>query len=188
VKFVVPALTVVLVALMVGSVSAAVTRVRPAVFNETDLPNAAVVEASWHKDAGIHEGHGLILGKIVPTSEFAAAVANVTNVAGKTILELGFSVRTDAYCGAGAPRFNLYTEENGPAPYFFGCNSSGATNMETVDTFIDSEGIEWEVKRATLDDAGALGETIDAIELVHDEQGVSVVDDITVNNKVVKAP
>ena len=180
----VSALTLVLAAAVAGSVSAAAIKVKPSVFNQSTLPDAAVAVAEWD-EGGIDGGPGLILGKIVPTSEVVAAQAIVTKVAGREITTLGFSVRSDAYCGGGAPRFNLFTEENGDTPYFFGCNSSGPTAMTTVDTFTDSEGIEWQVKEAALTEADAAGETITSIEIVHDEQGAGLIDDIVVNNTTI---
>jgi hypothetical protein len=153
----------------------------------THASNKQVATADWEKHAGIatngkSKDYGLILEKKVATSECAAAQAEVKHVAGEEITALGFTVRADAYCGAGAPRFNLVTEEHGDTPYFFGCNSG----MQTTDSFTDANGVEWLVKEADL--GAASGQTITGIEIIQDEQGRTVLDDITINDTVIGGP
>lgn len=182
-KVVVPAVSLLVGSAMVATVGAASLKVKTGTFNDTTLPDAAVAVAEWSNGAGINGGEGLVLAKIRPTAEMVAADVDITGFMGKTISKLGFSVRADGDCGAGSPRFNLYTEEAGNTPYFFGCNSSGATNMETKDTVEDEKGVTWLVKEATLAAAGAEGETITDIEIVVDEQGSTVLDNIVVNDQ-----
>src|SRR5579872_294759 len=83
------------------------------------------------KDNG---NEGLFLAKTGPTPNNAAAVATITGLDKNTGLsELGYDLRKPSnandprgsHCGAGAPRFNVQTQ-NGNS-YFIGCNSPPAT-------------------------------------------------------------
>src|SRR6266550_114849 len=73
---------------------------------------------------------GLLLVKTGPTSNFAAATAELTNVKGITLTELGYDIRKSggsggsplgSHCGAGAPRFDVVTSDG--MVHFVGCNS-----------------------------------------------------------------
>jgi hypothetical protein len=72
---------------------------------------------------------GLLLAKTGPTSNVAAALAQLTNVRGMTLTELGYDLRkpnntfnpTGSHCGAGAPRFNVVTMDG--TTHVVGCNS-----------------------------------------------------------------
>ena len=72
---------------------------------------------------------GLLLAKTGPTANNASAGARITGVRGITLTELGYDIRKpDAFldprgshCGAGAPRFNVVTEDN--VTHFVGCAS-----------------------------------------------------------------
>ena len=76
-----------------------------------------------------HHNEGLLLVKTGPTSNFAAAVAELTNVKGITLTELGYDIRKSggslspngSHCGAGAPRFDVVTSDG--TVHFVGCNS-----------------------------------------------------------------
>ena len=63
--------------------------------------------------------HALYLKKAATTPTNAAAGASVDGTAGITLTELGFDYRNDSWCGAGAPRFNVYTTAG--TYFFFGC-------------------------------------------------------------------
>jgi hypothetical protein len=82
-----------------------------------DPDTTGTIAAKWVANAGV-EGHGLFLQKDAPTATNAAGGATISGFTG-TLTELGFDVRNDGHCGAGAPRFNVYTT-NGTY-YFFGC-------------------------------------------------------------------
>ena len=78
---------------------------------------------------------GLLLNKTGPTSNAAAAGAEIKGLKKGTVLtELGYDIRkpggnTDArgsHCGAGAPRFNVGTKDGNF--YFIGCNSPPPTS------------------------------------------------------------
>src|ERR671918_948041 len=78
---------------------------------------------------------GLLLAKTGPTNNNASAIAEFKNVKGLTLTELGYDIRKPgvsadprgSHCGAGAPRFNVMTDEAG---YFIGCNSPPAPVQE----------------------------------------------------------
>jgi hypothetical protein len=80
-------------------------------------------------DAGDQRNEGLLLVKTGPTTtNFAAAAAELINVKGITISELGYDIRkqlsaaspSGSHCGAGAPRFIVITDVGG---HVIGCNS-----------------------------------------------------------------
>ncbi|HWC73661.1 MAG TPA: hypothetical protein VG454_06960 [Gemmatimonadales bacterium] len=92
-------------------------------------------------DPSDDHNEGLLLAKTGPTGNFAAAGADLKNVAGITLTELGYDLRKPgllpddprgSHCGAGAPRFDVTTTDGS---WFIGCNSppavstgGGATN------------------------------------------------------------
>ena len=86
-------------------------------------------------DANDQHNEGLLLVKTGPTTNFAAATAELINVKGITLTELGYDIRklglsTDpvgSHCGAGAPRFDVVTSDG--AVHFLGCNSPPATTQ-----------------------------------------------------------
>ena len=77
---------------------------------------------------------GLLLVKTGPTTNNAAAIAELKGVKGTVLTELGYDVRKPgtelaagvrgSHCGAGAPRFNVETEDGGF--FFIGCDSPAA--------------------------------------------------------------
>src|SRR5438477_5590667 len=89
-------------------------------------------------DASDQHNQGLLLAKTGPTSNVAAAVADIKGVHG-SVTELGYDLRkpvaaTDprgSHCGAGAPRFNVETTH---AFYFIGCNSPPAVQVVSTST------------------------------------------------------
>jgi hypothetical protein len=76
---------------------------------------------------------GLLMVKTGPTNNNASAVAQLINVKGLVLTQLGYDIRkygppTEAgaqgsHCGAGAPRFNITTSDGF---YFLGCQSPPA--------------------------------------------------------------
>src|SRR5437899_1132519 len=93
-------------------------------------------------DPSDHHNEGLLLVKTGPTiTNFASATAELINVKGTTVMELGYDIRKPgldppdthagvrgSHCGAGAPRFDVVTTDGF---FFVGC-SSPPPNVETV--------------------------------------------------------
>jgi hypothetical protein len=82
------------------------------------------------------------------------------------ITELGFDVAPDAYCGAGAPRFNVYTAADFSTAQFFGC--AGGTHTALAGG--------WTRVRF-----GPVAGPVFAVEVIQDEPGSTVLDNIDVN-------
>jgi hypothetical protein len=86
-------------------------------------------------DSSDHENDGLVLVKTGPTSNNAAAFAEVKGFKKNTPLtELGYDIRkaggsvsaTGSHCGAGAPRFDVQTTDGF---FFVGCNSPASVDQ-----------------------------------------------------------
>ena len=82
------------------------------------------------------------------------------------ITELGFDVAPDAYCGAGAPRFNVYTSADFSTALFFGCAGGTHTTL----------GNGWTRVRF-----GPVAGPVFAVEIIQDEPGSTILDNIDVN-------
>ena len=167
-------------------------RVKPWIF---DPDNLGIVDSAWNSKIGLRDAgksnHGLYLQKAGNTTAFAAAGAEVT-FAG-TLTELGFDFDLDGHCGAGAPRFNVYTTTG--TYYFFGCASGihtpvpGAPGWERVrflaaDGF-PSDGISF---ISSFEDIEVTG-----IDIVFDEgtdvgPGFAVLDNIDINGTLIGKP
>jgi hypothetical protein len=131
-----------------------------------------------HVEAYITPDKSLHLEKNASTTEDSAAGANIDGVAGlsTTGLTLGFTLEEGSYCGAGAPRFNVYLS-NGDV-IFLGCIYGDPDNDGTV------------IFEAGNTYGGVLfpeGETVEYIQIIQDEEGQAVLSDITVNGEVVHA-
>src|SRR5438445_8072167 len=70
-------------------------------------------------DDGDKRNEGLLLAKTGPTANVASAFAELKEVKGLTLTELGYDLRKPtgasdprgSHCGAGAPRFNVETKD-----------------------------------------------------------------------------
>ena len=86
-------------------------------------------------DPNDQHNEGLLLVKTGPTANFASATAELINVKGITLTELGYDIRklgttgdpAGSHCGAGAPRFNVVTSDG--TVHFLGCNSPPPTSQ-----------------------------------------------------------
>jgi len=123
----------------------------------------------------------LFLAKNVPTSDFAAAGANLNGFKGlsTTGLIIGFTVEglgTGDYCSNGAPRFNLHLM-NDPNTYFLGCAlgdlSGNIVSFTAGNGYGLGPGCEVSCQLPS-------GGTIDSLRIVFDEQGTTHLDDIFV--------
>ena len=136
---------------------------------------------------------GLLLAKTGPTNNDASAGATINGVKGMHVTELGYDIRKpDAFgdprgshCGAGAPRFNVVTQDN--VLHFIGCASPPP--VQTTTGF-------WIRLRWTPDQAFppiAPTDTIKSLSIVFDEGqdtgpdnfGLAVLDNIDINGTLV---
>jgi hypothetical protein len=156
------------------------------------------------RDRQDSKNEGLLLAKTGPTGNYASGTAELKDVNGTALTELGYDIRKPgvdqndprgSHCGAGAPRFDI-TLANGSS-YFLGCKSPAPTT--------DTAGNGWQRLRwggnGTLSAynaaTGALenisGKTVQSIEIVFDEGqdtgpdnfGLAVLDNIDVNGTLV---
>ena len=143
---------------------------------------------------------GLLLAKTGPTSNVAAAVAQIGGVRDKTLEELGYDIRKPAgasdnrgsHCGAGAPRFNIETTDGGF--YFLGCNSPSADVVTVGNGWLRLRWAGEELNAFTP--LGELvdikGKTLKSLSIVFDEGqdtgpdnfGLAVLDNIDVNGRL----
>jgi hypothetical protein len=138
---------------------------------------------------------GLLLSKNGLTSDCSAAGATIEGVKGIVVTELGFDYRNGTHCGAGAPRFNLVTEDN--VLHFIG----GCANA--TPTPAPQNPLEWSRVRFNPASAAqafppvAAGAKIKSLSIIFDEGtdtagtedprgvGLSVIDNIDVNGKLI---
>jgi|GEM_PF-2173140 len=165
---------------------------------EYDPGHTDTVEATWAPGQGLPDQHGskneaLLLTKLSKTATNAASGATVTNVKGITLTELGFDVRSDGHCGAGAPRFDILTSDG--TTHFAGCAAGTTTG-----TLTDPQGNTWLVKRFDVSSAStnvfppiAPGTTVKSIFIVFDEgvdtgpdfKGWTYLDNIDINGTLI---
>jgi hypothetical protein len=141
-------------------------------------------------DAG-NSDHALLLEKKGPTATNASATARIDGVEGIKLTEIGWDVRTDGHCGAGAPRFNVVTSDN--VNHFIGCNSPAPTSVSTL---TDERGNTWERRR--YNPAAAFppippDSTVKSISIVFDEgtdqgEGFVYLDNIDINGTLIGKP
>lgn len=145
-----------------GAAMAAKTgQAKPWVYNPDKIANAAV--STWTKD-------GLRLEKNVATEVWAAAGADIKGVAGETLNNISFEVK--GYCGAGAPRFNVYDDAN--TLRYLGCAHGTKTAIDADWTRVVFSGVE-------AGGEGALGKVLSSLEIAMDEQGQTTLRNISVN-------
>jgi hypothetical protein len=69
---------------------------------------------------------GLLFAKSGATSDNVAGFATIGHLGHPAPLEFGYDIRNGGHCGAGAPRFNVITNDN--VTHFIGCNSPPPTS------------------------------------------------------------
>lgn len=125
----------------------------------------------------------LVLQKNVTTETNAAAGADITGEEGIILTSLGFDVKNETYCGAGAPRFNVYTTSG--VYYFFGCTYGTHTDLGNGWTRITFDNLDAFPSDGTTVFPGFGSTTITDIEIVMDEQGATTLDNIMINGGTV---
>lgn len=162
-------------------------------YNDTACPTG---------DATDSHNQGLLLVKTGPTNNNASAVADIKGVTGP-VTELGYDLRKPggaaadprgSHCGAGAPRFNVTTQDG--KTYFIGCNSPPALVTQSSQGWVR---LRWGTAGALLafNSAGALVDisklNVKSISIVFDEGqdtgpdnfGLAILDNIDVNGTLV---
>jgi hypothetical protein len=95
-------------------------KAKPVLYDPGEL---GIASAAWVTQQGLPDAggsqHALYLAKQGDTSEITAGIVVIDGVEGLTLTELGFDVRDDGHCGAGAPRFNVRISTGDL--FFFGC-------------------------------------------------------------------
>lgn len=199
-KRVLVGLVIALIGLIGGStptVVGATIQVVPGVF---DPGHTGTVASLWVKhlgepdpnDPGDTDRFGLLLSKNTVTTTNASAGANVTNVSGIHLTELGFDIRNGGNCGAGAPRFNVVTNDN--VLHFVGC-AAGTKTAATPEP-------GWtRVRMDPTNPAQAFPpvsptQTVKSMQIIFDEgtdtsptfSGDAIIDNVDVNTFLVGAP
>jgi hypothetical protein len=131
-----------------------------------DPGNTSGAVAEWTKE-------GLSLRKTAETSVEVAAGVEIKGVEGETLTQLSFEVK--GYCGAGAPRFNVYTEST---TYFIGCIYGKTTNLADGWQRVTFSGDE-------IGGVGAFDSVMKGIDIVQDEEGATLLRNISVNDVVI---
>jgi len=158
--------------------------------------------AKWESHEGEPDANGsadkaLYFQKMVATPVFAAGFAVIDGLQGQpatTLTALSWEHRTDGWCGAGAPRWNVgVTDASGDHTVFLGCNAAthapGGTDGWTSDSYSSAD-IAAAIKAVGVDPADA---TISSLAIVFDEgtdvgAGFVFLDNITVNTTVWTSP
>ena len=129
---------------------------------DEDKTDENTASATWTKE-------GLKLVKNASNEIPVAAGVAFKGIEGQKLTQLSFDVKDD--CGAGAPRFNIDTAAG---TQFFGCYYGAKTPLANGWTHVEftsdvTGGVAW-------------GQEIKSVDLMRDEQGTSVLRNISVNN------
>ena len=149
------------------------------------------VKAAWRTHQGLadagHSDHALVLTKSVVTTDCSIAYASLRGVKGLPATTLGFDYRADSYCGAGSARFNVTASDG--FHFVGGCSNGTPTSAGT-----DRRGVTWSRLSFDLTDPAvafppvAVGATLVSVSIVQDEQGTSILDNVSVNGRMVGKP
>jgi len=163
-----------------------------------DPGHTGVSVSQWQPGSGLpdagNSNHGLYLTKFASTSTLAAAGASIKGVNGIKLSTLGFDVRNDGWCGAGAPRYNVTLVGGDSFYFFFGCAYGihtpilGYPNWTRV-RFTDADAFA--ANGGTWPGFG--NAQIAAIDLVFDEgtdvgPGFTFVDNLAINSTLIGKP
>lgn len=160
-------------------------QVKPWVYDpgNTGESQSVWVTGQGEADSG-NANQALYLTKNGATADNVASGATVTGVNGITLTELGFDYRDDGHCGAGAPRFDVITQDGGD--HFFAC---------AYGTHIDLGNGWFQVRFADSDAFPPVpdGAQVASIAIVFDEgtdvgPGFVYLDNIDVNGAVAGKP
>jgi hypothetical protein len=149
------------------------------------------VKAAWRTHQGLpdagHSDHALVLTKKVATTDCSSAYARIRGVKGLPATTLGFDCRADSYCGSGSARFNVTASDGF---HFVG----GGANGTPTSAGTDRRGASWSRLIFDLTDPAVAsppvgaGATLVSVSIIQDEQGTSILDNISVNGRMVGKP
>jgi len=153
--------------------------------DHTGCPEAQWVNGAGRPDSTGHTNFGLVLAKncVLEINASAGAVAN--SVRGTEPFVLGYDLKDGSPCGAGAPRFNLWTEQ-GTFHFVGGC----ANGLEDATPLGDG----WTRFRFQLQDPTDSfpivppGSTIAFLEIIVDEPGHYDIDNIRIDGRCAEKP
>jgi hypothetical protein len=120
--------------------------------------------------------HRIYLAKNVPTTEFEAAGVDVQGIAGTSagaLNTLGYTLEGGTQ-GAGSPRWNIYLGPTGgdiTSVIFLG----PAFDTNNNGTYEDNE-----IEAQILAQGGSLTDEVKYLQIIVDEQGFAVIDDVTI--------
>ena len=190
-------------AISIGSASAATTyTLTPSTYVGaagdcgTDYPAGTPggVVSKWDNTTG-NPSPSLLLEKNVPTTDCSSAGATINGVSGITLTELNFDYKTDGHCGAGAPRYNVYTD-NGTY-YFFGCTAGTHTDAGSGWTKVEFGDADASPADGTTAWPGFGNAVVTGIDVVFDEgndvvgqgtPGEVYLDNFSINGEIVSGP
>ena len=140
---------------------------------------------------------GLLLSKNGPTPDCSSAGAQISGVRGMVVtptFNLGYDYRNGGHCGAGAPRFNVDTDQGF---FFVGCANSPQSPAP-------QDPLQWTRTNSILTTCGAecfpgpipVGAVIRSINIIFDEGtdtantdtlgvGLAVLDNININGRII---
>jgi len=145
------------------------------------------VTAQWDNTTG-NPAPSIFLEKTGDIANCAAAGVDITTpLEGgpvSNLTELNFDVKTGEYCGAGAPRFNIQTDQG---TGFLGCTSGTHTDLLNGWTHVvfSQADIDAALVTAGVNPATA---TLQDLYMIFDEIGSTHIDNISVNGEVVGSP
>jgi hypothetical protein len=171
-------------------------------------PNYPITAGPSYTDSACPTGdpkdqrnEGLLLAKTGPTSNVAAGVADLKKVKGTNVTELGYDIRktlgplsaNGSHCGAGAPRFDVYTSDG---LWFVGCDSPPADQQSQGNGYLR---LRWGVSGVVMGYNSSTGlltpitGTATRVQIVFDESydtapdnfGAAVLDNIDYNKTLV---
>jgi hypothetical protein len=147
-------------------------------------PQSGALAAAWVDNMGTSPHNGsdphnraLVLSKGTSASTNSWAGANIQNVTGMSLTELGFDFRAGIQCSTDAVHF-LITTTDGTSHTLGGCTSSAVTAQSTAPT-------GWMRLRfdpGTASPAINPNDHVQSISLVLDKGSIAVIDNIYINN------
>src|SRR6266516_4491284 len=172
------------------------------------IAGSRIVTAAWLRGMGLSDSggpndpnNGLLLSKNGATADCSSAGASIKGVKGMVVTDtfkVGFDYRNGGHCGAGAPRFNIDTDQG---LFFVGCANAPRKPAP--------QDPEWTQIRSTITTCGSecfpgsipVGATINSISIIFDEGtdavnndsnsegvGLAVLDNILINEVFITRP